>query len=114
MFRYIVKRVILAVATVFIIAAITFFTMNAIPIQKTYNSSVASTKLGTAVKSVVINTMKRSMNVFLFSAAILPRIKPTIAAVIAAIPPSFADIGKDSPITVEMLLPVFKETPKSP
>ena len=31
MFRYIVKRVILAVATVFIIAAITFFTMNAIP-----------------------------------------------------------------------------------
>ncbi len=31
MLRYIVKRVILAVATVFIIAAITFFTMNAIP-----------------------------------------------------------------------------------
>ncbi len=31
MFRYIVKRVILAVVTVFIIAAITFFTMNAIP-----------------------------------------------------------------------------------
>lgn len=31
MFRYIVKRVLLAVATVFVIAAITFFTMNAIP-----------------------------------------------------------------------------------
>ena len=31
MFRYIIKRVLLAIVTVFIIAAITFFTMNAIP-----------------------------------------------------------------------------------
>lgn len=31
MFRYIVKRVVLAIVTVFVIAAITFFTMNAIP-----------------------------------------------------------------------------------
>lgn len=31
MFRYIVKRVLLAIVTVFVIAAITFFTMNAIP-----------------------------------------------------------------------------------
>ncbi len=31
MYRYIIKRILLAVVTVFIIAAITFFTMNAIP-----------------------------------------------------------------------------------
>lgn len=31
MFRYIIKRVLLAIVTIFIIAAITFFTMNAIP-----------------------------------------------------------------------------------
>lgn len=31
MYRYVIKRVILAIVTVFIIAAITFFTMNAIP-----------------------------------------------------------------------------------
>lgn len=31
MYRYIVKRVLLAIVTIFIIAAITFFTMNAIP-----------------------------------------------------------------------------------
>ena len=31
MYRYIIKRVILAIVTIFIIAAITFFTMNAIP-----------------------------------------------------------------------------------
>ena len=31
MFRYIIKRVFLAIVTIFIIAAITFFTMNAIP-----------------------------------------------------------------------------------
>ncbi len=31
MYRYIIKRIILAIVTVFIIAAITFFTMNAIP-----------------------------------------------------------------------------------
>ena len=31
MLRYVVKRVLLAILTVFIIAAITFFAMNAIP-----------------------------------------------------------------------------------
>lgn len=31
MYRYVIKRVILAIVTIFIIAAITFFTMNAIP-----------------------------------------------------------------------------------
>ena len=31
MFRYVIKRVLLAIVTIFVIAAITFFTMNAIP-----------------------------------------------------------------------------------
>ena len=31
MFKYIVKRILLAIATIFIVCLITFFTMNAIP-----------------------------------------------------------------------------------
>ncbi|HZW97995.1 MAG TPA: ABC transporter permease, partial [Bacillota bacterium] len=31
MWRYVIKRVLLAIVTVFVVVAITFFTMNAIP-----------------------------------------------------------------------------------
>ena len=75
---------------------------------------VPRTKLGAAVAKVVKKIMIRSIILFRFSAAILPSTNPVNAASRTAHPPSLAEMGKDSPMTVEIFLQVFKETPRSP
>lgn len=80
----------------------------------TSRSSVASTKLGTAVKSVEKKTMIRSGSLLRISAAIDPKITPHTSATAMAIRPSFAEIGNESLKISVILRPFFSETPKSP
>ena len=78
-------------------------------IANTSKRSVASTKLGTAVKSVEKKTMILSGNLLRVSAAILPKIVPIISAIITAVSPSRQEIGKESPIIAEISRPFFRE-----
>ena len=82
--------------------------------QNTSSSSVASTKLGTAVNSVEKNTMIRSGSLLRIRAAMLPKTVPSSSATTMAITPSLAEMGKDSPMMEEISRPFFSETPKSP
>ena len=83
-------------------------------IANTSRSSVASTKLGTAVNNVEKKTIILSGSLFRISAAMLPNTVPSTSAMITAVSPSLQEIGKDSPIMADISLPFFRETPKSP
>ena len=72
-------------------------------IQKKYSSSVATTKDGIAVISVIKNTINRSGHLFRIKAAVDPKIIPAIIAKTAARRPNFADIGKLSPMIAGIL-----------
>jgi hypothetical protein len=82
--------------------------------QKISSRKVARIKLGTDTKKVVKKTIILSGSLFRASAAHVPSSSPGIIAHTAASPPSFAEIAKDSPITVEISRPVFSDMPKSP
>ena len=82
--------------------------------QNTSSKSVASTKLGTAVKSVEKNTMMRSGSRLRIKAAKLPKIVPHTSATAIAMRPSFAEIGNDSEMISVILRPFLSDTPKSP
>ena len=83
-------------------------------IQKTSIRNVANTKDGIAVKSVVKNTMIRSIRPLRYRAAKDPRIIPKNTASTAAERPSLADTLKHDMSVPPMSRPVFSETPKSP
>ena len=85
-----------------------------VPFANKSSNSVARTKLGTAVSSVVKKTMILSGSLFLIRAAMLPKIVPSMRATIMADMPSLADMGKDSPMIEEISLPFLSDTPKSP
>ena len=58
--------------------------------------------------------ISRSGSLFLVRAARLPKTRPSTRATMIAIPPSFAEIGNDSPMMVEISRPVLVEIPMSP
>ena len=82
--------------------------------QKIMRRNVANTKDGIAVKSVVMNMIRRSGHRFLKRAAIAPNTTPRISAQSAASPPIVAETLKHSKIVPVIARPVFSETPKSP
>ena len=69
---------------------------------------------GIDVISVTKNTITRSGHLFRISAAIEPSTTPNTIAVSAAKSPSFAEIGKLSPMISEIGRSVLRLTPKSP